>query len=57
VVGTLNVLTAPELASQYQIWGTPTFIVFRDGVERDRRVGTAPYAELAQLLEASISGR
>jgi thioredoxin-like negative regulator of GroEL len=54
LVGTVNVATETALASQYDIWGTPTFIVFRGGDERDRIVGARPYADLAQLLEASM---
>ena len=54
LVGTVNVAVETDLGSRYEIWGTPTFVVFRDGEERGRIVGASPYGALAQLLEASM---
>ncbi len=49
-VGKLNVDRNPGIASRYDIKGVPTFILFRDGKEVDRRVGAQSKAQLLQFL-------
>ncbi|MDA1230741.1 MAG: thioredoxin domain-containing protein [Planctomycetota bacterium] len=48
----VNVDRSPALASQFDVSGVPTFIVFADGKEIDRRVGTMTEEQMILLLEA-----
>lgn len=48
----VNVDRSPALASQFEVSGVPTFIVFADGKEIDRRVGAMTEEQMIQLLEA-----
>jgi thioredoxin-like negative regulator of GroEL len=46
----VNVTAEPDLASQYGIGGTPTFIMFLNGEELGRAEGPSP--DLASVLDA-----
>lgn len=48
----VNVDRSPALASQFEVSGVPTFIVFADGKEIDRRVGAMTEEQMILLLEA-----
>src|SRR5438105_2501462 len=48
----LNIDDSPETASRYAIKSIPTLILFKDGQEVERVVGTTNKASLARLLDA-----
>lgn len=54
-VVTLDAGDAPGVASRCGVHGVPLFILFRDGGELDRRVGTAPIVQLRQWLERHLT--
>jgi thioredoxin 1 len=47
----LNVLQNPTTAALYQVQGTPTLILFREGRAVDRIVGLMPLNPLRQKME------
>ncbi len=47
----INVDQNPKSASDYNIMGVPTFILFKDGKEVTRRVGAQSKAQLLDMLE------
>jgi thioredoxin 1 len=51
LVAALDVDENPETPSQYTIMGLPTTIFFRNGLEMERIVGVANYAEFKQKVE------
>lgn len=50
----LDVRTQPEKTSKYNIRGTPTYIVFRDGEIVQGFVGAMPKAELVQRILGTL---
>ena len=50
----LDVRTQPEKTSEYNIRGTPTYIVFRDGEIVQGFVGAMPKAELVQRILGTL---
>lgn len=50
-VGKLNVDEENDLAAQYHVMNIPTLIIFKDGKEVDRMVGTQSRDVLAQKLD------
>jgi thioredoxin 1 len=55
-VGKLNVDDHGEVAARYGIRSIPTLLVFRGGEVVEQRVGAAPQAQLAQLLDQQLAG-
>lgn len=53
-VGKLNVDDNPAVAERYRITSIPTLLVFRGGQIVDQRVGGAPKAEIASLIERQL---
>jgi thioredoxin 1 len=51
----INVDENPELASRYDVYAIPTFIIFRDGVEVDRLVGAMPKSAFKERVEKVIT--
>jgi thioredoxin 1 len=47
----VDVDSEPDLASKYNIMSIPALIVFKDGKEVDRLVGTAPKDQLKAFVE------
>jgi thioredoxin 2 len=47
----VNTELAPQAASDYQIRGIPTLIVFKDGVEVDRQSGAMPMPTFMSYLD------
>ena len=50
----LNIDDDPDTPSKYGVRGIPTMVLFKNGVEVDRKVGAAPKAELKRWLEAAL---
>jgi thioredoxin 1 len=50
----LNVDQNPRMRDKYQIFGCPTFILFKNGVELDRRVGAQSDDQLREIIRAAI---
>ncbi len=50
----LDVRTQPEKTGEYNIRGTPTYIVFRDGEIVQGFVGAMPKAELVQRIFGTL---
>ena len=50
-IAKINVDQNPISASEYQIMGVPTFIIFRNGNEIARRVGAQSKQQLLDMLE------
>ena len=50
----LNIDDHPDTPAKYNVRGIPTMILFKDGVEVDKKVGAAPKAQLKQWLEAAL---
>ncbi len=50
-VGKLNVDEENALAAQYHVMNIPTLIIFKDGKEVDRMVGTQSKEALAKKLD------
>ena len=46
-----NVYENQEIASQFQVRGIPTFILFKDGEVADRMTGAMPKSAFEQLIE------
>ena len=53
-VGKLNVDDNPKVAERYRITSIPTLLVFRGGQIVEQRVGAAPQAEMASLIERQL---
>jgi len=51
-IGKLNVDTNPKIATQYQIKGIPTFILFNAGKIVQRVVGAQSKEQLQKMLES-----
>ena len=43
-----------ELAEQYEVQSNPTLILFKDGQEKDRKVGALKQADLNSWIEEQI---
>ena len=53
-VGKLDVDTARQIASKYNISSIPTIIVFKGGEVVDQVMGARPKAALAQLIDRNL---
>ncbi len=53
-VGKLDIDQSPDTTSEYEISGVPAILIFKDGKEVARVVGTESYRKLAELLESFI---
>jgi thioredoxin 2 len=51
----LDVDTAPEVSSRYQVQGIPLLVLIRDGEEVDRQVGAVPAPQLRTWLDGHLS--
>lgn len=49
----LNVDAVPEVADKYNVRGTPTILLFKDGQEVDRTAGFIMPADLTDRLDAA----
>jgi len=50
----LNVDLNPKVREQYNIQGCPTFIIFKDGVEKLRKVGAQSENQLRELIDSFL---
>jgi len=55
-VAKLDVDESPALAARYGVQSIPTLLVFKDGQVVDARIGAAPKAELARMLDPHVAG-
>jgi len=53
-VGKLNVDEAPETASQYNVMGIPTLILFKNGKVVEQMVGAAPKKYIEEKIKPHI---
>ena len=51
----LNVDANPSIALRYSVQAVPTLILFRDGEEKDRLIGTRSKEAIARAIDAHIS--
>ena len=54
-VAKLNTDENPGIASQYQIMGIPTLLIFKDGKPIDKIVGAAPKKQFKDKIESHLS--
>jgi thioredoxin 1 len=54
-VGKLDIDQAPALAARLGVRGAPTLIVFREGREAARRIGTTNKATILKLVASSAN--
>ena len=51
VVGKVNVDASSDLASKYQVFSIPTFVIFKNGAEIDRMVGAIGKEALLEAIQ------
>jgi thioredoxin 1 len=51
----LNIEENKELASSLDVLKIPTFVLYKDGEEVDKRVGTADKTELNQMINQQLN--
>jgi thioredoxin len=54
-VAKVNVEDHPELGERFDVQGIPCFVLFRDGAEVDRLVGSAPKAEFRAAIDELLA--
>lgn len=54
VIGKANVMEEWELAVKYNVLGSPTLLLFKDGALVDRKTGAISEAQLREFLEAQL---
>jgi thioredoxin 1 len=54
-VGKLNIDEQPEAAMTYRVMSIPTLILFKDGVEQERIVGSRGKASFQQMLDKHLA--
>lgn len=55
VIAKVNVDESSDLASKYQVFSIPTFILFKDGKEVERMVGAVGKSEILDKLQRYVS--
>ena len=50
----VNIDDEPQMLRQYGIRGVPTLILFKDGAEQERTVGTATAEAIASMIERHV---
>lgn len=50
IIAKINIDEAEEIAAEYRVASIPTLILFKNGVEADRRVGALAAGELMNFL-------
>ena len=53
-VGKLNIDDCMDVAAKYRVMNIPTFLVFRDGQEKERIVGAVSKNELLKKIEQAM---
>ena len=54
-VGKLNIDENMDIAEQYRVMNIPTFLIFKDGQEKERIVGAVSKNELKNKLEQTLA--
>ncbi len=54
-VGKLNIDEQPEAAMTFRVMSIPTLILFKDGVEQERIVGSRGKASFQQMLDKHLA--
>ena len=54
-VGKLNIDENMDIAEKYRVMNIPTFLIFKDGQEKDRIVGAVSKNELKNKLEQTLA--
>ena len=53
-IGKIDIDQSPEIARSFGIRSVPTMIVFKEGKEVGRKMGTRPLAQVEEFLNESI---
>lgn len=53
-VAKLNVEAHPTIAAQYRVRGLPTFILFKNGLVHDTKIGAVSKSQLAQFVSKAV---
>lgn len=53
-IGKLDIDQSPELASKYGVMSIPTFIMFKDGKEVAKNVGSMPKSGIEAFINSNI---
>jgi thioredoxin 1 len=56
VIGKLNVDDNPEVPTQYNVRGIPTFLIFKNGELKEKIVGAQTKTFLKEKIDAVIKG-
>ncbi|HEX2384993.1 MAG TPA: thioredoxin [Candidatus Binatia bacterium] len=51
----VNIEDEPQMLRQYGISGVPTLILFKDGAEQERAVGTATAEAIASMIDRHLA--
>ena len=54
-VGKLNIDENMDIAEKYRVMNIPTFLIFKDGQEKERIVGAVSKNELKNKLEQALA--
>ena len=54
-VGKLNIDENMDIAEKYRVMNIPTFLIFKDGQEKERIVGAVSKNELKNKLEQTLA--
>lgn len=54
-VGKLNIDENMDIAERYHVMNIPTFLIFKDGQEKERIVGAVSQNELMKKLEQTLA--
>ena len=55
MVGKLNIDENMDIAEKYRVMNIPTFLIFKDGQEKERIVGAVSKNELKNKLEQTLA--
>ncbi len=54
IIRKLNVDQNPKTRDKYKTLGCPTFILFKDGMEMERKVGAQSDSQLREMIDSAL---